>query len=65
MFALYCIGFVLTLSAGVTFFAVVSAKDGYEDQLGFHRLSSTPNMPNNDGSKRGAEAPLPPCTAAS
>ena len=65
MLALFFVGIVLAVASLVTVVALANARDGYEDNAGFHR--TTLNRPElqlgQDGSERST-TPLPPWAAA-
>jgi len=41
MLALICVGLVFAPTLVITVYAVVTAKEGYEDQFGFHAVSAS------------------------
>lgn len=62
LFAVFCLA-VLTLAIGVTAFAVVTAKDGYEDPFGFHETSPADASSKGAQSTSDSSAPIPPFAA--
>jgi hypothetical protein len=59
---LFCLGVLLTLSTVVTLVAIVRAKDGFEDELGFHAESRTDREEPEEDRISARTAPLPTCT---
>lgn len=60
---LYGFGVLLAGAAVVTSYAALSAKDGYEDDTGFHLL--TPAVDATEANKKSVGSNLPPFAPAS
>jgi hypothetical protein len=63
MFTLLCVGIVVMLCTAITFMAFVRARDGYEDDSGFH-LSPLNPEPGLPGKIERSPTPLPPLATA-
>ena len=61
---LFCLSGLFAISTVVTLIAVVRAKDGFEDERGFHAASRTACEQASNGQTQGQTAPLPTCTGA-
>ena len=65
MFALFCVGTIFALAFAVTLYAFAAAKDGYEDQLGFHLdTHPAPQRLPSSGAEKEPSAQIPPFAAA-
>ena len=60
MSALLFLGIVFALASAVTFLALASAKDGYEDSSGFHHCLDEPALTAATRNSTRDPAPLPP-----
>jgi hypothetical protein len=63
LLALLCLA-AFSLASGVTVFAFVTAKDGYEDRFGFHEASVALAMSKGAQAPTNSSAPIPPFAAA-
>jgi hypothetical protein len=55
---------VFILAFGITVFAFVTAKDGYEDRFGFHEASIARSPSEGAVSPTSSSAPIPPFAPA-
>ena len=63
LFAIFLLA-VFILASGVTVFAFVTARDGYEDRFGFHETSVAQAMSDGAKSPTNSSAQIPPFAAA-
>ena len=56
---------VFAVAIGVTAFAIVTAKDGYEDRFGFHEASIAQVTSKASDQTSDSRTPIPPFAAAS
>ena len=61
---LFCLSALLAISSVVTVVAFVRAKDGFEDERGFHAESQAAFDQSLDDRELAPTAPLPTCTGA-
>jgi hypothetical protein len=65
MFALLFVVIVFAIASLVTFLAFAAARDGYEDDSGFHRTPANSELKIDQRDSNGSPStPLPPWAAA-
>jgi hypothetical protein len=64
IFALFCLGVVITLGFAITVAAVARAKDGFEDATGFHLESDVSLEHHSNDGRTAPTASFPTCSSA-